>query len=105
MALRDLVTPRLTPVVAAEFAKHVPITIHLDGSMSRRKRGMAYKGAMFTALAGDVVFSKIDARNGAIGVIPPDLAPAVFTPEFPVFVPKPERLDGTFTRWILQKPK
>lgn len=100
--LRELVTQRQVPVVATKFADHVPVTIHLDGSMSQRKRAEPYKGAMFTALTGDIVFSKIDARNGAIGVIPSELAPAVFTPEFPIFLPKPDRLDGTFTRWILR---
>lgn len=57
---------------------------------------------MFAALAGDIVFSKIDARNGAIGVVPPDFARAVVTPEFPIFVPDPDRLDAMFTRRILR---
>jgi type I restriction enzyme, S subunit len=63
-------------VTAGAFAAHVPITVHLDGG--------------------------IFARNGAIGVVPPDIARAVVTPEFPVFTPNPDRLDAVFTRCILR---
>lgn len=35
--------------------------------------------------AGDVLFSRIDLRNGAIGVVADDLAGAVVTRDFPVF--------------------
>lgn len=35
--------------------------------------------------AGDVLFSRIDLRNGAIGVVSDDLAGAVVTRDFPVF--------------------
>jgi type I restriction enzyme S subunit len=35
---------------------------------------------------GDVLFSRIDLRNGAIGIVPKSLAGAVVTRDFPVFV-------------------
>jgi type I restriction enzyme, S subunit len=55
---------------------------------------------MFAAFPGDIVFSKIDARSGAIGVIPTEIAKAVVTSEFPVFIPDPDRLDGLFVKLI-----
>ena len=57
---------------------------------------------MFAAYPGDVVFSRIDARNGAIGVLQESIAKAVVTTEFPVFVPVPDRLDGGFVKLVLR---
>ena len=57
---------------------------------------------MFAAYPGDVVFSRIDARNGAIGVLQEEIAKAVVTSEFPVFVPIPDRLDGGFVKLVLR---
>jgi type I restriction enzyme S subunit len=74
----------------------------LSGEISARDRTAPYKGVMFAAYPGDIVFSRIDARNGAIGVLPPEIAKAVVTPEFPVFIPDPERLDGEFVKFVLR---
>ena len=63
---------------------------------------MPYKGNMFAAYPGDIIFSKIDARNGAIGVLPSEIAKTVVTPEFPVFTPDPARLDGEFVKLVLR---
>ena len=57
---------------------------------------------MSAAYPGDIVFSKIDARNGAIGVIPSDISQAVVTSEFPVFTPIPDRFDGEFVKLVLR---
>ena len=57
---------------------------------------------MFAAYPGDVVFSRIDARNGAIGVLQEGITRAVVTSEFPVFVPVPDRLDGGFVKLVLR---
>ncbi|MCY4390115.1 MAG: restriction endonuclease subunit S [Desulfurellaceae bacterium] len=57
---------------------------------------------MFAVYPGDIVFSKIDARNGAIGILPSEISKAVVTPEFPAFIPHPDRLDGEFVKLILR---
>lgn len=57
---------------------------------------------MFAAYPGDIVFSKIDARSGAIGVLPPEIGKAAVTAEFPVFTADPSRLDGEFVRLVLR---
>ena len=57
---------------------------------------------MFAVHPGDIVFSKIDARNGAIGILPSEISKAVVTPEFPVFIPHPDRLDGEFVKLVLR---
>ena len=57
---------------------------------------------MFAVYPGDVVLSKIDARNGAIGVLQESIAKAVVTTEFPVFVPAADLLDGGFVKRVLR---
>ena len=67
-----------------------------------RDRTAPYKGTMFAAYPGDIIFSKIDARGGAIGVLQESIAKAVVTSEFPVFVPASELLAGKFVKLVLR---
>lgn len=78
------------------------ITIKFSGEVLPRDRTEAFKGAMFAAYPGDLVFSKIDARNGAVGLIPATIPKAVVTPEYPVFSPKPEKLRPAFLNHLLR---
>ena len=57
---------------------------------------------MFAAYPGDLVFSKIDARNGAVGLIPGDITKAVVTSEYPVFVPKADKLRAAYLNYLLR---
>ncbi len=43
------------------------------------------KGKLFFAHANDVVYSKIDARNGAIGIVPESMPSVVFSSEYPIY--------------------
>ena len=63
------------------------LTIQFDGSISERTRGTAeaFKGRLFRAAPGDVVYSKIDVRNGAIGLVPEMLTGAAVSAEYPVY--------------------
>jgi type I restriction enzyme S subunit len=78
------------------------ITIKFSGEVLPRDRAAAFKGAMFAAYPGDLLFSKIDARNGAIGLIPETIAKAVVTSEYPVFIPKADKLRPLYLRHLLQ---
>lgn len=60
-------------------------SIHFDGSMSLRPADAALKGRSFAARSGDVVFSKIDVRNGAIGVVPEEHGSLAFSAEYPIY--------------------
>lgn len=88
VALASVLTPRREVVILGEdgFAEWTPITIHFDGSMEPRDlRGKEdFKGRLFAVYPGDLVFSKIDARNGAIGLLPAAIPRAVVTAEYPV---------------------
>ncbi|MDT8854994.1 hypothetical protein RNZ50_08170 [Paracoccaceae bacterium Fryx2] len=84
------------------FGDWSPITVHLDGEISVRDRSAPYKGAMYAVYPGDIVFSKIDARSGAIGMLPASIPKGVVTPEFPVFVADPAKLDSGFVQRVLR---
>jgi len=88
--------------VKGTFGDWSPITVHLDGEISVRDRSIPYRGAMFAVYPGDIVFSKIDARSGAIGMLPATIKKAVVTPEFPVFVADPTKLDSAFVQRVVR---
>ena len=54
----------------------------------------------FVAHAGQFVLSKIDARNGAIGIVPDELDGAIVSTDFPLFNLDTSRLDLKFLAWL-----
>jgi len=75
-----------------EFADLRLVTLHFDGEMEPRnlagKNG--FKGKLFYAHAGDVLYSKIDVRNGAIGIVPPSMPTVAVSAEYPVYRVRPD---------------
>ncbi len=54
----------------------------------------------FVAREGRFILSRIDARNGAIGIVPKDLDGAVVSNDFPVFDLNHEKIDPQFLDWL-----
>lgn len=50
---------------------------------------------------GQFLFSKIDARNGAFGIVPKELDGAVVTAEFPVFTVNKKKVMPEFLLWVM----
>lgn len=73
------------------------ITIHFDGTIEARAEPSKFKGRLFFAKPGDMVYSKIDVRNGAIAIVPEDMTNAVVSSEFPVYQ---VRQDTAFSAYI-----
>jgi type I restriction enzyme S subunit len=48
----------------------------------------------------DIIVNKIWARNGSVAVVPENLTGCYCSTEFPLFRPKPERLDAGWFHWI-----
>ncbi|MEC4747227.1 restriction endonuclease subunit S [Methylomicrobium sp. Wu6] len=70
----------------ANFAHMHLVTLRFDGSMEPRDTTPSeIKGKLYLAEAGDIVYSKIDVRNGAIGIVPETIPLAAFTSEFPIY--------------------
>jgi type I restriction enzyme S subunit len=102
--LGELLRPRREIVSTTEFRNCVPVTIHFDGSIDARDRTAPFKGPMFAAHPGDVVFSKIDVRNGAIAIVPERFAKVVVTSEYPVHVPDTKQVDARYLALLLRSP-
>ena len=54
----------------------------------------------FVARSGQFILSKIDARNGAIGIVPSELDGAIVSTDFPLFNFDATRLDVKFLGWL-----
>lgn len=50
--------------------------------------------------AGQFILSRIDARNGAFGIVPEDLDGAVVSNDFPVYTPNPNRILPAYLGWL-----
>src|SRR5438132_475579 len=69
----------------------------LDGSQTKY-------GRLFRAEAGDIIVNKIWARNGSVAVVPASLTGCYGSAEFPMFTPKPDRLDPQWMHWLTKTP-
>ncbi|KAA0982065.1 restriction endonuclease subunit S [Pseudomonas sp. ANT_J28] len=98
-----MITPRHDSVrVEGELGDWQAITIKFSGKVIPRARTEVFKGSMFAAYPGDIAFSKIDARNGAVGLIPDSISKAVVTAEYPVFTPKSDKLRPAYLNHLLR---
>jgi hypothetical protein len=52
------------------------------------------------ARRGQFILSRIDARNGALGIVPPELDQAVVTSDFPLFDVIESRLSPSYLGWM-----
>ncbi|MCD2451882.1 restriction endonuclease subunit S [Methylicorpusculum oleiharenae] len=80
------------------------VTIRLwgKGVFSRgRVRGGDVGTSRQLVRANQLILSKIDARNGAIGIVPPELDGAIVSNDFPSFE-FAEKLDSSFMGWLVR---
>jgi len=101
-----LLIPRKEKVDRAEngFADLMPITIHFDGSIEPRKVDPLneYSMELFWARPKDIVVSKIDLKNGAVGIIPESWRNVVVTGHFAVYKPNEDFIVPEFFTKIIQ---
>ncbi|MEO1077086.1 MAG: hypothetical protein AAFX41_14155, partial [Bacteroidota bacterium] len=100
--LADVLEPRDDRVEPEDFAAFSPITIRFGGTIEPRDRTTPFAGTMRAAYPGDLVFSKIDLRNGAIGLLAEAVGPAVVTSEYPIYVPDADAVDAAFLALLLR---
>ena len=88
------------------FSELLPISIHFDGSVSKRslEAGREYTLPLLHANPGDIVLSKIDLKNGAVGIVPDGWANAVVTTHFAVYEALPDKVLTAFFRLLIQTP-
>lgn len=105
-ALRDVLSRRIEPLgddIAGEQLVHL-LTIRFDGSIEPRPSipRKEIKGRLFCVCPGDVVFSKIDVRNGAIGLVPESIENACVTSEFPVYSVRLKQADPLYIKMLFR---
>ena len=80
------------------------LTLHFDGEMEPRdvNAGDHFKGRLFHADPGDVVYSKIDVRNGAIGIIPENFGRMCVSSEYPVYSVDPKIAEARYIKLLFR---
>ena len=88
----------------APDAQYRRVTIRLHGR-GVVQRDVVSGGAMagqkrLMIRSGQLILSKIDARNGAIGIVPADLDGAIVSSDFPTFSVDRSQVDPTYLGWM-----
>lgn len=87
-------------------ADYHEVTIKLwgKGVVSRGKvRGRDVVSVRRVVRTNQLILSKIDARNGAIGLVPPELDGAIVSNDFPSFeIRDPDECSAAFMGWLMR---
>jgi type I restriction enzyme, S subunit len=104
VSLGELLAPRNESCAISPDGLYQEVTVSLWGKGVRLRRKVAGSEIAATernvARAGDFIVSKIDARNGAYGFIPPDLDGGVVTNDFPLFTVVQNRIQPRWMYWV-----
>lgn len=106
IALGELLSRSDESALLDPAAEYHEITIKLwgKGVISRGKvRGSDVVSVRRVVRANQLILSKIDARNGAIGLVPPELDGAIVSNDFPSFAFRdPGQCDPAFMGWLVR---
>ena len=101
--LGDLLRRADETIQAQPDAEYSEISVRLwgKGVVERgRVTGAQLSNRRFIARAGDFIISRIDARNGASGLVPELLDGALVTNDFPLFKIENQKLLPKFFEWL-----
>lgn len=106
IALGELLRRSDESAVIDPAAEYHEVTIKLwgKGVISRGKiSGSDVVSVRRVVRANQLILSKIDARNGAIGLVPPELDGAIVSNDFPSFEFRdPNQCDAAFMGWLVR---
>jgi type I restriction enzyme S subunit len=93
---------RTIPLDSETTYKEVTVRMNGKGVVERRQvKGIEIAAdRRYKAKSGQFIISRIDARNGASGLVPDELNGAVVTNDFPLFDVAEDRLDAAFLGWM-----
>ncbi len=107
-ALGDVLEPNRNVVTVDPMKRYQQVTIKLwgRGVVPRGEiAGADIKGTARTKVrTGQFIISKIDARNGAMGIVPAELDGALASNDFPAFDVDARRLRPQFLGWLTRTP-
>ncbi len=89
-------------LVPTEMYREVTVRLWGKGvALRRHAQGSEIKSdSRLRVRSGQFILSRIDARNGAIGLVPSELDGAVVSSDFPVFDIRRDRLQLEFLGWM-----
>ena len=106
IALGEVLCRSNEPAVCVPESEYDEVTIRLwgKGVISRGKvRGADVTTPRRIVRANQLIFSKIDARNGAIGLVPQELDGAIVSHDFPSFeFADGTQLDPAYMGWMVR---
>lgn len=92
------------PAADTEY-KEITIRLWGKGVIERsRISGAAVNGRRFIARKNQFIASRIDARNGAMGIVPEFLDGALVTNDFPLFEVNQEHILPQYMGWLCRTP-
>ena len=104
----DILTRNKTPVVVEDGTSYKQVTIRTNykGVVLRGSQDGSTIGtkSQFAVSAGQFILSRIDARNGAFGIIPEELEGAIVTNDFLAFDINEDEVEREFFNVLLQSP-
>ncbi len=104
--LSSVLRQRRTPVHLDDHIEYSQLTVSLNGrgvSLRQRIKGSDVKTKnQFLVRGGQFIYSRIDARNGAMGIVPAELDAAVVTGDFPVFDVDERKLNPAYLSLVVR---
>src|SRR5215210_7088995 len=104
VSLGEILTKSKEQVEIDPHQQYKQVTIKLWGQgvvLRDEVAGAEITGAKrFVVRPQQFILSRIDARNGAFGLVPDFLDGAVVSNDFPVFAPNPSRVLPAFLGWM-----
>lgn len=84
--------------------REITVRLHGRGVVQRRTTlgAQIAAGSRRVARVGDLILSRIDARHGALGIVPPELEGGVVSNDFPLFAIDSSRLLPEFLGWMIK---
>jgi type I restriction enzyme S subunit len=90
----------IEPLPDVEY-REITVRLWGNGVVERgRVLGIALTGRRYVAREGQFIVSRIDARNGAMGLVPKVLDGALVSNDFPLFDADPRRLCAGYLGWL-----
>jgi len=107
--LRDILKRNKTPVIIQNDKKYKRVKIKLYGNgLELRDEVLGLKintKRQFKVKAGQLLLSKIDARNGAFGIVPESLDGAIITGNFWAYDIVSDKVDKEYLSYLLTSKK
>lgn len=106
--IRDILARNKTPVIVQDDITYKQVTIRTNykGVVLRGTQSGSTIGTknQFAVSSGQFILSRIDARNGAFGIIPEELEDAIVTNDFLAFDINEDEVEREFFNVFLQSP-